>query len=167
LKSDDLASNLLEALREELKEYGEMLVRLEHQQEQVMARNGNEVLGSVDTVNQQASVIQQARQKRELAQAILAEKCGLPGKATFEELAGKLPELFCFPITSLVKENNELLRRVQKRARQNHLLLVRSVELMQGLITNLLPGAAPKTYTGAAQLQGSPMPSQSLFEGVA
>ena len=34
-----------------------------------------------------------------------------------------------------MRENNELLVRVQQRARQNHLLLSRSVEMMQRFIT--------------------------------
>ncbi len=44
---------------------------------------------------------------------------------------------------ALVQENNELLVRVQQRARQNHLLLLRSLELMQKLINSLFPGSRP------------------------
>ncbi len=44
-------------------------------------------------------------------------------------------------VQALVDENNELLVRVRQRARQNHLLLSRSVELMQGLLNTLLPVA--------------------------
>ena len=39
-------------------------------------------------------------------------------------------------VQALVEENNELLIRVQQRARQNHLLLSHAVELMQHLINS-------------------------------
>ena len=63
-------------------------------------------------------------------------------------------------------ENNELLVRVQQRARQNHILLSRAVELMQRFISTLLPGAAPTTYNGTGRTLGAGLPQHSLYEAI-
>jgi hypothetical protein len=47
-----------------------------------------------------------------------------------------------------VDENNELLVRVRQRARQNHLLLSRSAELMRGLLETLLPSRETRACNG-------------------
>jgi flagellar biosynthesis/type III secretory pathway chaperone len=51
-------------------------------------------------------------------------------------------------IQALVDENNELLVRVRQRARQNHLLLSRSAELMRGLLDTLLLSRETRVYNG-------------------
>ena len=67
---------------------------------------------------------------------------------------------------ALVDENNELLVRVQQRARQNHLLLSRSVELMQGLLNSLLPGRETRVYNGQGGMDTHSAPPRLLYEAV-
>jgi flagellar biosynthesis/type III secretory pathway chaperone len=69
-------------------------------------------------------------------------------------------------VQALVQENNELLVRVQQRARQNHLLLNHAVELMQHLINAMVPGASPKTYDDSGQVPATALPLHSLYEAV-
>jgi flagellar biosynthesis/type III secretory pathway chaperone len=69
-------------------------------------------------------------------------------------------------VEALVRENNELLIRVQQRARQNHLLLSRSLELMQQFIHALVPASLPTTYDGAGQVSSAHRPNQPLYEAV-
>ena len=61
-------------------------------------------------------------------------------------------------MNALVQENNALLTRIQHRARQNHLLLRQSLDLMQRFLTTLFPSHEPRVYNGGGQ-----MPSASRF----
>ncbi len=139
--------SLIHLLREELTNYGEMLARLDQQQELVLRRCSDDLLGSVASVQSQAVAIQQARAKRERMQRTLAGELGL-SDPTFSWLIPALPPDYQPLLSALVDENNELLVRVQQRARQNHLLLTRSMESMQRLIHSLIPAPETLVYNG-------------------
>jgi flagellar biosynthesis/type III secretory pathway chaperone len=163
---NDLLPNLIEALREELKQYGEMLALLEQQQDLVMQRQANDLLSSVSSINAQAGVIAGARHEREQRQRHIARLLALPENAGFADMTPRLPVDYRPLVQALVQENNELLVRVQQRARQNHLLLNHAVELMQHLINAMVPGASPKTYDDSGQVPASTLPQHSLYEAV-
>lgn len=162
----ELLSNLIEALREELKQYGEMLALLEQQQQLVMQRQVAALPEHVACVNSQAGVIAAARQEREQRQRHLARLLGLPDATGFTILLPQLPPDYQPLVDALVRENNELLVRVQQRARQNHLLLSHCVELMQQLINSIIPGVSPTTYDGAGRLPMPAVPPQPLYQAV-
>jgi len=161
-----LLPNLIEALREELKQYGEMLARLDHQQDVVMRRQTEDLPRSVADINSQAEVIAAARCEREQRQRQIARRLNLPESAAFSAIVPLLPADYRPLMQALVQENNELLVRVQQRARQNHLLLSHAVELMQRLINAIFPTASPTTYDGAGQVPGISLPQHSLYEAV-
>ncbi len=144
----DPLNQLIEALRDELKEYGEMLALLDEQQEHVFARQTDGILESVTRINAQSGVLRHTRVAREEAQRRLAVENGRPERTGLFVLAQALPETYRPLLVALVHENNQLLTRVQQRARQNHLLLGRSMELMQRLIQSLAPGRNTTTYGG-------------------
>lgn len=157
---------LTAALREELAQYGEMLALLDREQELVVRRGSAELLLTVDAIQQQGEVIQAARRRRESCQGNVAELAGLPAGAGFEELQPRLPQPQGILIQALVDENNELLVRVRQRARQNHILLNRSLELMQRFIGTLVPTTHTTTYSGSGQLHGNPLPQRAFYEAV-
>ncbi len=161
-----LLPNLIEALREELKQYGEMLARLDHQQNVVMRRQSEDILPSVAAINRQADIIAATRAEREQCQRQVAHQLNLPESAAFAAIVPLLPADYRPLLHALVEENNELLVRVQQRARQNHLLLSHAVELMQRLINVIFPGASPTTYDGAGQVPEISLPQHSLYEAV-
>lgn len=143
---NDTLANLIEALREELKQYGEMLALLDQQQDEVLQRRTGELLRSVDAVNAQVEVIHIARKEREQYRRHLACTLNLNSDAGFLALLPMLPVEYRMLIEALVRENNELLIRIKQRARQNHLLLNRAVELMQHFINSLSPLPSAVTY---------------------
>lgn len=163
---NELLSNLIEALREELKQYGEMLALLDQQQQLVMRRLVAEIPENVTHVNAQAGVIAAARQEREQRQRQLARLLTLPENCAIAKLVGHLPADYQPLVGALIHENNELLIRVQQRAQQNHLLLSHAVELMQQLINSILPGSAPKTYDGAGHTAGGLFSPQPVYQAV-
>ena len=163
---NDLLHNLIESLREELKQYGEMLALLDQQQTLVMRRQTGDLPQSVVVVNAQVEIIAAARSEREQFQRNLARELQLPEAAGFNDITPLLPADYRPLVQALVDENNELLARVQQRARQNHLMLSHALELMQQLINSMFPGAAPKTYDQAGHVPAFPFPHNSLYEAV-
>jgi hypothetical protein len=138
----ELLSNLIEALRAELKQYGEMLALLD-QQQSAMQRQVTGLPENMDTVNSQAGVITAARQERERRQCHLARLLALPETSSIAVLIPLLPADYRPLVDALVHENNELLVRVQQRARQNHRLLSHCTGLMQQLINSICTVAQP------------------------
>lgn len=129
--------NVIQALRNELHQYGEMLALLEQQQHLAEHSGAEEILRSISHINQQSSSIQLARERRKSAQRQLAAALQQPERATFSTLLPLLPNSYQPMVSALVQENTELLMRVRERAQANQLLLRRSLELMQRFITTL------------------------------
>ena len=158
--------NLITALREELHEYGEMLARLDEQQELVMRRDADGILQSVATIQEQGVTIQRTRQVREARQGELAQMVGLKTDSEFSAIIPRTPEDYRPLLSALVAENNSLLHRIQQRARQNHLLLRQSLDLMQRFLSTLFPSQEPRTYSPVGQSFNRPAPAVSLYEAV-
>lgn len=163
---NQLLSNLIESLREELKQYGELLAQLDHQQQLVMQRQAQDLLHIVSGINAQADTVQAARREREQHQRHVARHLKLGETAVFTEMLPLLPPHYRPLLQALVQENNELLVRVQQRARQNQLLLSHAVELMQRFINAILPGANPATYDEAGRVPANSLTPNSLYEAV-
>jgi flagellar biosynthesis/type III secretory pathway chaperone len=150
----DSLEPLITALREELQQYGEMLALLDHQQEQVKARAAAEIFQSISLIQAQAAAIQSAREHREKCRGASALACRQPENAPFSRLIPLLPPDYQPLLQALVHENNQLLGRIHKRARQNHVLLRRSVELMQELLRTLFPARQTTLYNGNGLKRG-------------
>jgi flagellar biosynthesis/type III secretory pathway chaperone len=163
---NDLLHNLIEALREELKQYGEMLAVLEQQQDYVVQRQVNDLLQNISQIHAQGDIIAAVRRERGQHQRNVARQLSLDDEAPFGLIIPKLPADYRPLVQALVQENNELLVRVHQRARQNHLLLSHAVELMQQLIDAILPGGSLKTYDKSGRLPGNHAPVYSLYESV-
>lgn len=162
---NELLQNLIEALREELKEYGEMLALLDQQQQMVTHRQTQDLLQCVASINIQAETIAAARNEREQRQREVARELSLDADASFTDVLPKLPEAFQPLIKALVQENNQLLARIQQRARQNHLLLTRITDLMQRFLGSLFPGN-PATYDNAGQLLATALPQRTVYDAI-
>ncbi len=157
---------LIDALRDELQHYGEMLALLDRQKELLVARAASEVFQSISLIKAQGAAIQSARARREECRRKLACDCGQQGDCHFAKLIPLLPPDYQPLMGALVEENNELLARVHKRARQNHLMLRRSVELMQELLNTLLPVRQTSVYDGNGDLPMSQSGPRHFYEAV-
>jgi hypothetical protein len=157
---------LIEALREELQQYGEMLALLDQQQDQIVRRAASDILFSVDQVNAQCETIQRVRDHRLDCQRELAERFQLPQGATLVDLIKKLLPKYQPLVQALLQENNRLLFKVQQRARQNHLLFSHSLKMMEQVIASLLPCTATTVYNGGGGLATPVFAGKSLYEAV-
>jgi hypothetical protein len=162
----EILESLINALRDELQQYGEMLALLDQQQESVMSRAADQVLAGSAAIQAQSRVIHLARERRESYRRQLAEAVDKPAGTPFAELLPALPENYRPLLGALIQENNELLVRVHQRARQNHLLLSRSLEVMQRFLSSLLPALRPAVYTGAGHVVAPQMSLRSLCDAV-
>ena len=143
-----------------------MLALLEQQQQMVMHRETRDMLQCVAAVNSQSETIAAARSERGQRQRHIALQLGLPEDSPLAGLIPRLPAEYRPLVQALVQENNELLIRVQQRARQNHLLLSRVVELMQRFLGSLFPGSQPLTYGDSGRMLEAAAPQRSLYDAV-
>ena len=157
---------LINALREELQQYGEMLARLDDQQELVMRRAASEVLESVPLVQTQSAVLQQTREIRFNAMKSLCGKLRLPSETSFKDLLPNIPSDYRPLLEALVQENNELLQRIHQRARQNHILLSRTVESMQQVINSLGIHRPTAIYNDAGTVFNPAPARPTMYEAV-
>jgi hypothetical protein len=155
---------LLEALRDELKNYGEMLVLLDRQQEYLTTRAADEVSHSISLIQAHGSIIQETRARREEWRRAVAAAVGRAENTRFSELIPLLPADYQPLLKALVDENNELLLRVRRRARQNHLMLKRSVELMRHILNSLCPSSRASAGNGQAKSRARLRSTRRLHE---
>jgi flagellar FlgN protein len=139
---------LIESLRNELQQYGEMLALLEAQQEFVSRPDPIPVLNSVAALEAQSAAIHAARSSREQFQRQLAWAAGLPEGQRFEDLLPLLPGDYRPLVDALVQEINQLLERVRERARLNLEQLRQGLELMQRFLAALFPEASSARLPG-------------------
>ena len=107
-----------------------------------------------------------ARAHREKCRCDIALNLEQPDHAGFSVLIPLLPPDYRPLLKALVDENNELLIRVRQRARQNHLLLSRSLELMQGLLNTLMPAREMRVYNDHGNMHTHTIVTRSLYEAV-
>jgi flagellar biosynthesis/type III secretory pathway chaperone len=157
---------LIADLRTELTQYGEMLALLDQQQESAINRLADEMLAATTAIQNQGAVLQATRRQRELSQRALACSLAVAETSTFVELIPLLPAPYRPLLQSLVDENNGLLARIQQRARQNHLVLSRSVDLMQKFLAILFPARETQVYNEHGGRQSHSLPTPPLYEAV-
>jgi flagellar biosynthesis/type III secretory pathway chaperone len=157
---------LIDALRDELKNYGEMLALLDRQQAYLLARDASEVFQSISLIKAQGAAILQSRASREEGRRAVALSFRQQAETSFADLIPMLPPDYQPLLRALVDENNELLMRVRRRARQNHLMLRRSVELMQELINTLLPSRQGSVYDDTGNRPAGATSPRRLYEAV-
>ncbi len=88
-------------------------------------------------------------------------------ETTFKQMTTQLPAEYQPLLEALVDEVNALLQNIHKWVRQNHLLLNRSLELMEGILKNVYPEqASPKTYGRQGVVSPVNPPPSTLYEGI-
>ena len=132
-------NNLITALREELTQYGEVLALMQEQQELIINRSANDLLLNLNAVNEQMERVAAARQQREIYSQKLVASLGGKDETTFREMTKMLPIEVQPLLDALVQEINQLLQNIQKWLRQNHMLLQRSLDLMQTIMKSMFP----------------------------
>lgn len=122
---------VIEALRDELQQYGAMLALLETQREHLSLQDTQSILNSSATLDKQHGVIAAARARRETLQRQLAWVLGHPDTPGVRDLLPLIPDYYRPLISALAREINELIESVRERVQTNQSLLRRSLELTE------------------------------------
>ncbi|MSR42729.1 MAG: flagellar protein FlgN [Pedosphaera sp.] len=159
--------HLIECLREELTQYGELLALMQEQQNLIIRRDAETLQQNLAAVEQQVAGVTLARQAREQARKAIIVALGAAPDITFRQMTAQLPAEYQPLLEALVVEINQILLRVQQWLRQNHLLLSRSLDLMQRMIQSLFPAArSGRTYGRRGFVAPVAPPPSSLYEGI-
>jgi flagellar biosynthesis/type III secretory pathway chaperone len=152
----DLQDQLITSLRGELEEYGGLLNLLERQQEAILSRNPDSVLELVTQIDAQIVNTHACRKRREATANELACLSQIQGPTTLRKLVPHFRAVLRPLIEALADEVNRLITETKRRAQQNQMLLARSVELTQELLSHVNPRAVSKTYSARGRMKIQP-----------
>ncbi len=145
---------LVDILRNELQEYGGLFNLLGQQQDRIIERKPDAVLSINDEIEAQTRTVAELRGRRESFVDDLLERVGQPAPGTLRRLIPHLPDFVQPLLEALMTDINHMVRRNRHKARQNHLLLSRAVQLTEETLRVLQPENFTRTYgrTGRASL---------------
>lgn len=139
-------ASLADLLRTELAAYGGLLAFFDRQQAALMKRDTAAIAEYSSAIERLAQETSRSRQARERHVAALAREHARPADSSLRRLLDLFPADQRPLLDALINEINRLLHVVRRRARQNHAILVRAVELRRELLATLRPDSLPRTY---------------------
>jgi flagellar biosynthesis/type III secretory pathway chaperone len=143
---------LVDALRAELEEYGALFNHLTRQQDEIFARKVDIVLEINGEIDNQSRIIADARERRIEVMSSLAAQAQLAPTTRLTAMLELFPDFVRPLLEALVRDINLMINRTRRKARQNHILLARAVELTQETLRLLQPGTFTKTYARSGQV---------------
>lgn len=144
--------SIVTALRQELSEYGAILILFEDQQRALFERDADAVLAHASSIEAQASSLAACRENREKIVATFALEHNRPANSTLRSLLPLVAAEAQPLLEALIDEINRLLHRVRRTSRHNHTLLSRAVEVHQETLQILRPNTFIKTYSPAGRV---------------
>ena len=142
---------VVNALRDELEEYGGLVRLYDEQQKQIFAHDAEAVTDLVPLLEQQAEAARLRRLERERAVRAFAATRGRTSGSSLREMLPEFPHDVRPLLQALIDEINELARRIRKRGHQNQMLLGRLVELHRELLP-ALGRSVVRTYSNRGQV---------------
>jgi len=153
---------LVDFLRAELAGYGGLLALFDQQQGHLWRREVQSVSDTSQAIEELAAETARNREQRETWVMDFATSRGESADASLRQLLGYFPEEQRPLLTALIDEINHLLHRVRRRARQNHTILARAVELHREALATLHPSARPRTYASSGRVGVVAAPAAAL-----
>jgi flagellar biosynthesis/type III secretory pathway chaperone len=138
---------LIDALRQEFQEYGGVLSLMDDQQQAILHRRIEELEVKNQLIFEQIELAGRYRQDREAIVSELEYSLNLDGGQLLSSLVHQMPQSLRPLMEALIQGANDLIAKIQKRARQNRLLLARSSEVTEKMLNSLQPMSFTKTYT--------------------
>ncbi len=138
---------LVELLRYEVQEYGGLFNLLVRQQEEIFRRDPQLVLETNAEIEAYMAQMGNLREQRERCVSDIAKAFGSPADQPLSKL------LHCFPavvrpmLQALIDEINQMIRRTRQKARQNFMLLSRTMEITHETFKALQPESYNQVYT--------------------
>lgn len=157
---------LVDLLRLELQEYGGLFNLLARQQDQIVDRRPDAILSINDEIEAQTQAVSDLRTRREQMVDDLHARAGAVGSDTLRSIIPHFPATVQPLLEALMNDINHMLRRNRQKARQNHLLLARAMELTEQTLRVLQPENFTRTYerSGKVALPRQPAASSRYHE---
>ncbi len=143
---------LVDALREELKEYGALRNLLDEQQKAIFARSADKVSELNTSIALQIEASGRLRQKREEMMKQLAFDYNLDANATLSQMRSAFPLPAQPLLKALSDEINAMIDVLRHRSKQNQMLLARTGETMERTLRMMRPDGFTKTYSARGSL---------------
>ena len=131
---------IIDALRAELQEYGGLLNLFDQQQDAILHRKPDAITEIDVTVEAQLATLRARRTNRERLVSAMVPN------ASLLQMILHFPQAMRPLVEALATEVNRLIVQVRRRARQNQMLLARTIEVTQELCEKLQPGTVTRTY---------------------
>lgn len=144
---------LVEALREEMQEYGALLNLFDEQQTAILQRLPDVVLTVDGSIHAQLRETRSRRSRREGLVRDTASAMGHAPESSLKTLIECFPENVRPLLKALIEEVNRLITKVKRRAGQNQMLLARSIEVSQEILRRLNPENLTQRYTQNGKLK--------------
>ena len=146
--------SVVEALREELKEYGAFLNLLTEQQQLIMCRKAQEVYDYNALIEEQIGRTTELRLSREGLVREFGREIGFEGDATVKRLMVYFPETAQHLLQALIDEIYKTVQNIERRSRQNQMLIKRAMEVTEKVLEILQPRLGVKTYNPKGKVSG-------------
>jgi len=137
---------LVDILRSELQEYGGMYNLLAAQQERIIERKPDAVLEINGDIEAQTRLVADLRKRREKLVREFAERAGVDRTDSLRAILPCFSEVVRPLLEALMRDINHMVRRNRRKARQNHLLLSRAMEVTEQTLRVLQPEKFTRTY---------------------
>lgn len=151
--ASDPREQIIDALRSEIEEYGALLNRFDEQQNAILGRDPQGVLAADESINAQLTTTRERRKRREALVAELATLGVLSPGSSLREVMPLFREPMRPLVQALISEVNRLISLARRRARQNQMLLARTIEVTQELVALLNPGVVTRTYSPQGRMK--------------
>lgn len=138
---------LVTLLRDEVQEYGGLFNLLERQQQEIFKRDPELVLSTNVEIETYMRDMGKLREKREALVTDMARACGADTELSLSKMLPCFPDFVRPLLQALVDEVNHMIRRTRQKARQNFMLLSRTMEITHETLQSLQPESYNKTYT--------------------
>lgn len=149
----DRQGMIIVALREEVAEYGALLNCFDDQQGAILARDPEAVTVADERISLQLVTTRERRRHREICVAELATVSGQPTHSSVTALKPLFAEPMWPLVQALISEVNRLITLARRRAQQNQMLLARTIEVTQEIVSTLSPGTVTRTYSSQGRMK--------------
>lgn len=150
---------LIDLLRSEVQEYGGLYNLLDRQQEEIFKRDPELVMNTNAEIERYMAEMGELRGHREAKVREMARACGADEEQSLSKMLPCFPDFMRPMLQALIDEINQMIRRTRQKARQNFLLLSKTMELNHETLQALQPENYSKTYSKKGRVGvKNPMP---------
>ena len=158
--------NVVEALRNELQQYGELLALLEAQHGSLERHEPWHGLNAAVALDAQRAVVEIARHQRKDAQRKLAWAFGRPDASTFQSLHDLVPQQYQSLLDALIQDINHAIAQTHERVIINHSLLRRALDRTEQLLATISPQGDSALLAGERNSSGADSSSVTISAAI-